>query len=297
MSRLLLPVVLAISLAAPCAAQNAFVQGGGNPASSGVQIGQRVQIGKCTFATPVLATPAQSGSPSGGFLWLIQVGCPPSSVTLGTMPFLGFSNDSAKDRLSADIATSQSTGVGSQSQATATLANGSYLAAWTTGAKLNTGVFTSASTTVPTLAEYTVGPTPEHVIAADFNGDGIADLAVSNYGNLSTNAGGTVAIFFGKGDATFTTGPTTSASTPVAMYAADFNSDGKTDLAYADVNDAQIVSLRLPTQGISRCGAPSQRNRYRSPDNFHRNRWFRRSGFACPGAAQPGRRTAGSREY
>jgi len=245
MSRLLSPLLLAISLAAPCAAQNAFVQAAGNPPPSGFQIGQRVQVGKCTYATPVLATPAQSNSGSAGFVWLVEVGCPPDDIALTETPFAGSAapDDASINGLSAAAANSLPTSVGSEPQVTAMLSNGSYLAAWTTGAKLNTGVFTSANTTVPTLAEYPVGPTPEHVIAADFNGDGIADLGVSNYGNLSTNAGGTIAIFFGKGDGTFTAGPATNASTPVAMYAADFNGDGKTDLAYADVNDAQIVVL------------------------------------------------------
>jgi uncharacterized protein (TIGR03437 family) len=245
-----LRLVLAITFGVPCAAQNAFVEAGGNPAPGGIQIGQRLQIGKCTYATPVLATPAAVDSPSASFVWLVQVGCPPTTELLTETPFAGSAvPDDAAKRLTAaaakSVANPPPAGAGSEPQATATLASGSYLAAWITGAKVNTGVFTSASanTTVSPLAAYTVGPTPEHAIAADFNGDGIADLAVSNYGSLSTNAGGIIAIFLGKGDGTFTAGPTTSAATPVAMYAADFNGDGKMDLAYADVNDAQIVVL------------------------------------------------------
>jgi hypothetical protein len=65
----------------------------------------------------------------------------------------------------------------------------------------------SAQTLVPILPAYPTGPSPQHVIAADFNGDGIADLSVSNYGD-DTGAGGNIAMFFGKGDGRFTAGPT-----------------------------------------------------------------------------------------
>jgi hypothetical protein len=64
---------------------------------------------------------------------------------------------------------------------------------------VTTGPLTESSTTVQTAGQYTAGSAPEHVITADFNGDGIADLAVSNFGNLDTNAGGNVMIFLGKG--------------------------------------------------------------------------------------------------
>jgi len=74
---------------------------------------------------------------------------------------------------------------------------------------------------------------PSSELIADFNGDGIPDLALM-WTNGSTDTA-TVMIMFGKGDGTFTAGPTTqtqaSASfSPVTMIAGDFNGDGKTDL-------------------------------------------------------------------
>jgi hypothetical protein len=82
------------------------------------------------------------------------------------------------------------------------------------------------------------------LLFSDFNGDGIPDLAVSNFGNLSTNLGGNIAIYFGKSDGTFSAGPTVNAgSTPAAMYSADFNGDGRMDLAVGSATTDQISIL------------------------------------------------------
>ena len=75
----------------------------------------------------------------------------------------------------------------------------------------------------------TSAPTSE--VAGDFNGDGIPDLALL----WSPGIGEAVTILFGKGDGTFTTGPTiqtqlTGQNSPAYMIAGDFNGDGKTDL-------------------------------------------------------------------
>ncbi len=67
----------------------------------------------------------------------------------------------------------------------------------------------------------------------DFNGDGIPDLAVLSGNNSS---GAAITILFGKGDGTFTAGPTTQ-STVISeinypLLAADLNGDGRMDLAF-----------------------------------------------------------------
>lgn len=85
-------------------------------------------------------------------------------------------------------------------------------------------------------------PEPNVVAAADFNGDGIPDLAISN-----SNSGGTLlSILLGNGDGTFTA---TTASPTVGLYpdsivVADFNADGVPDLALTSV-DQSVVTILL----------------------------------------------------
>ena len=74
-----------------------------------------------------------------------------------------------------------------------------------------------------------VGAQPQQLLAADFNGDGKADLVVAN------RASGNVSILLSNGDGTFTTKSTPSAGSGAASIAAgDFNEDGKLDLAVAN---------------------------------------------------------------
>lgn len=77
-------------------------------------------------------------------------------------------------------------------------------------------------------------------IAADFNGDGRLDLAMA----ASDNAYNSVAIFLGNGDGTFQTGVSYSTGVePVNLAAADFNADGKLDLAVANASSRTLSVL------------------------------------------------------
>jgi Chitobiase/beta-hexosaminidase C-terminal domain/FG-GAP-like repeat/Bacterial Ig-like domain (group 3)/Abnormal spindle-like microcephaly-assoc'd, ASPM-SPD-2-Hydin len=84
---------------------------------------------------------------------------------------------------------------------------------------------------------------PEAVTVADFNNDGWLDIAVAN-------TTGTVSIFLGNGDGTFQTLPLVTVSSsghlegPKAIAAADFNGDGKVDLAVS-IWDSQSVGILL----------------------------------------------------
>jgi hypothetical protein len=76
------------------------------------------------------------------------------------------------------------------------------------------------------------------VVVADFNGDGIPDLAVIDSDNS------VVDILLGKGDGTFTSETTNPpiSGTPNYFAAGDFNGDGKTDLAVQE-GDGTIAIL------------------------------------------------------
>jgi hypothetical protein len=92
-------------------------------------------------------------------------------------------------------------------------------------------------TTIP------VGNQPEAVATGDFNNDGKLDLAIANYGD------GTVTLLLGNSDGTFTPAsgsPYAVGRGPTAIAAADFNGDGKLDLAVVNGLDATgTVSILL----------------------------------------------------
>ncbi len=79
--------------------------------------------------------------------------------------------------------------------------------------------------------DYTTGNIPVAVTVADFNGDGIPDLAVMNNGFGYSNS---VSLFLGKGDGTFLSGGALATGTgPTQAVAADFAGSGAMDLAVA----------------------------------------------------------------
>lgn len=74
-------------------------------------------------------------------------------------------------------------------------------------------------------------------VAADFNGDGIPDLAAALWIN------GTISFLLGNGDGTFRAGPPPLAinDTPQGLAAGDFNHDGRLDIAVSGLSGSVHV--------------------------------------------------------
>ena len=181
-------------------------------------------------AVPLINEPlVPSATPSGGAGFTLTVN--------GT----GFASNSVVNWNGAALATQ----VVSQGQLTATVPKANIATFGTAsitvttpgpgGGTSNAVPFTvTSSTTALTFAALTdpVGVAPVYVVAADFNHDGKADLAVVN------SSSGTVSILLGNGDGTFTTGTAlTTGLDPVSAVAGDFNGDGKLDLAVVANDD------------------------------------------------------------
>jgi len=92
------------------------------------------------------------------------------------------------------------------------------------------------------------GSYPAREVTADFNGDGIPDLAVISSDNSFGGGPFTVAVFLGNGDGTFRTGPTIQPSDMwiyPSMISGDFNGDGKPDLAILSYDGSTTSYLTI----------------------------------------------------
>lgn len=113
------------------------------------------------------------------------------------------------------------------------------------------GTFTEASG-----SPYAVGNSPTAIVSADFNADGIPDLAVANSGAPFTGSNGaeitgnSVSVLLGladtKGGASGTFGTPTAfaaGNAPTSLVVGDYNVDGLPDLAVADKTDNSVSIL------------------------------------------------------
>lgn len=100
-----------------------------------------------------------------------------------------------------------------------------------------------------------VGVNPKGIVTADFNGDGIQDLAVANQGSNS------VSVLLGNGDGTFTAGSSlTTGKQPGAIVSGDFNGDGRIDLAVADATDSRVLIFLGKGDGTFSAASPMNCN-------------------------------------
>jgi trimeric autotransporter adhesin len=80
------------------------------------------------------------------------------------------------------------------------------------------------------------------LVAADFNGDGKLDLGIASY-NDTTFTPGAITILLGNGDGTFIAAPSQPQFVASQLVAADFNCDGKLDLAAISSTANSVVTL------------------------------------------------------
>jgi type IX secretion system substrate protein/VCBS repeat protein/FG-GAP repeat protein len=104
-----------------------------------------------------------------------------------------------------------------------------------------------------TALNYKIDYVPTSIATADFNNDGKADLVTANDGDT------TVSVLLGSGTGTFTSNINytvcTSSGAPCSVTSADFNSDGKADLAVT-ILTSNIVSILLGN-GTGSFGVPT----------------------------------------
>lgn len=112
-------------------------------------------------------------------------------------------------------------------------------------------------------AYYNVGDNPSDITAADFNGDGKLDLAVTN------SASHNVSLLIATGNGSFATavnytvGNGIESPYPVSITSADFNGDGKLDIATANKNSKDISVLL--GNGVGSFGAANTFTNWTTP--------------------------------
>ncbi len=151
---------------------------------------------------------------------------PPAGTPMGGLPVLA-------EYLSRPGVPSQTVAVAPMSSTTGVLA---FLPKNATAAEVFSGGLGAKEFSGTT---YPAGSKPVGVILADVNGDSVPDLLVLDAGS-GTDAGG-VYVFFGSAAGLFQFQSSYQAGgQPLAMTAADFNGDGKPDIAVANSNSGNI---------------------------------------------------------
>lgn len=119
---------------------------------------------------------------------------------------------------------------------------------FTAGSASSVGAQTAGTLTASANSPFTVGLSPSSVAVADFNGDGIPDLAVADYGDFSMMGRNNVMVLLGDGAGNFTQASnspfqTSPSGNPYWVTVADFNLDGHPDIAVASVYSDDVTVL------------------------------------------------------
>ena len=98
--------------------------------------------------------------------------------------------------------------------------------------------------TFQNAVNFRAGKFPVSVAVGDFNRDGKLDLAVANNGAQYNYSDNSVSVLFGRGDGTFPTLVNYGVGKyPVSVAVADFNGDGKADIAVAELHSGDVSVL------------------------------------------------------
>jgi len=110
---------------------------------------------------------------------------------------------------------------------------------------------------------YPVGALPRGIVAGDFDGDGKQDLATAN------RTGGDISFLSGNGDGTFQPAASISlgfnVGRPSPLLSADFNSDGKLDLAVGGDSTSAVWVVLGNGDGTFQASSATQTSRIGTP--------------------------------